>query len=155
MELISKLMKDKSVGNKRYNVPAIMVICPDTYNVVDLNKLFVEKFKVLDKEECPYDVHVQKLFAKHIKPEEQKEMLSTKHPHAKERKVLNLYLGTPNRLLKLLSMGAYDPGKISDRFRHLVIDCRLSKKGFSIFEQKETKQDTLSVVKSCSHGFLR
>jgi len=64
-----------------------MVVCPDTYNVVDLNKLLVEKYKELSgsRPEEPkqkdtggkklpsthkYDIHVTKLFAKHIKPEE-------------------------------------------------------------------------------------
>jgi hypothetical protein len=62
-DLIEGLQKDPKVGTKRYNVPAVLVICADTYNVVDLNKLFVEKYKALlssaeAKAKYPYDVHV-------------------------------------------------------------------------------------------------
>ena len=74
-------------------------MCPDTYNVVDLNKLAVAAFS--NTPEAKYDVHVQKLFAKHIKPEEQAALLAKKHPNAKQKRVLNVYIGTPNRLLKL------------------------------------------------------
>lgn len=65
-----------------------MIITPDTYNVVDLNKLLVEKYKGLSglseqQSNYQYDVKVTKLFAKHIKPEEQVELLSKKHPNGK------------------------------------------------------------------------
>ena len=61
---------------------------PDTYNVVDLNKLMVEKYKNMSGQsesvsDQKYDIHVSKLFAKHIKPEEQAELLAKKHPNAK------------------------------------------------------------------------
>jgi len=61
-------------------------------------------------------------------------MLLKKHPNAKQKRVLNIYIGTPNRLLKLQGMEAYDIGKKSDRFRYMVIDCRYNKKNFSTFE---------------------
>ena len=93
-----------------------------------------------------YDVKVTKLFAKHIKPEEQVDLLSKKHPNGKQKRVLNIYVGTPNRILKLQGMGAFDIGVQSDRFRYFVIDCRLNKKNFSIFENKETKSDLLELI---------
>ena len=79
--LIERLEKEQQQGTKRYNVPTILVITPDTYNVVDLNKLLVEKYKHMSGQEAEYggvpastqhlyDIHVTKLFAKHIKPEE-------------------------------------------------------------------------------------
>ena len=47
-----------------------MIVCPDTYNVVDINKLLVAKFKG-NPDSGKYDVHISgKLFAKHMKPEE-------------------------------------------------------------------------------------
>jgi len=68
--------------------------------------MLVEKYKELSgnkpsEEEHKYDVHIQKLFAKHIKPEEQAKLMEVKHPNAKAKRVLNVYVGTPNRLLKL------------------------------------------------------
>jgi uncharacterized protein YxjI len=46
-KLLDNLLTQDMLGTKRYDVPTIMIICPDTYNVVDLNKLLVEKFKDL------------------------------------------------------------------------------------------------------------
>ena len=135
-----------------------MVVCPDTYNVVDLNKLLVEKYKDLSgakPSEALYDVRVHKLFAKHIKPEEQAEQLGKKHPNAKAKRVLNVYVGTPNRLLKLHTMNAYDLGIQSDRFRYLLIDCRVGPKGYTIFENHETKPDTLELIRSAGEAFQR
>lgn len=102
-----------------------------------------------------YDINVQKLFAKHIKPEEQAELLGKKHHNAKAKRVLNIYIGTANRLLKLSKMKAFDIGIQSDRFRHLIIDCRPSKKNFSIFEIKETKSDTLDLLCLSRTAFMR
>jgi hypothetical protein len=153
------LQHEDNQGTKRYNVPQILVICPDTYNVVDLNKLLVEKYKdfsgLKPDNGAKYDVHIFKLFAKHIKPEEQKETLSQKHPNAKVKRVLNVYVGTPNRLLKLLSMEAFDLGELSDRFRHMIIDCRIGPKGFSIFEGMETRVDTLELLIEANSAFAR
>lgn len=135
------------------------MVCPDTYNVVDINKALVDKFKGLtgkDKQSSEqYDLRIFKLFAKHIKPEEQQEALGQKHPNAKAKRVLAVYVGTPNRLLKLQEMGAFDLGLVSDRFRHLVIDCRLNKKNFSIFECKETRADTLKLIQAANTAFNR
>jgi hypothetical protein len=51
----------------------VLVICPDTYNVVDLNKLVTVLYKDnrgFNESKLKYDINIQKLFAKHIKPEE-------------------------------------------------------------------------------------
>jgi hypothetical protein len=135
-----------------------LIICPDTYNVVDLNKLIVALYKDhrgFTESKLKYDINVQKLFAKHIKPEEQSELLAKKHPNAKAKRVLNIYIGTANRLLKLSKMKAFDLGIQSDRFRHLIIDCRMNKKCFSIFEIKETKSDTMDLLCLSSTAFKR
>ena len=143
-------------------MPTIVVITADTYNVVDLNKLLVEKYKHLsgfpvgtNDPAYGYDIHVQKLFAKHIKPEEQMTLLGNKHPNAKLKRVLNIYIGTPNRLRKLSSMEAFDLGKKSDRFRYMIIDCRLNKKNFSIFETHETRDDTVELVREAKEALQR
>lgn len=71
--LIESLQKESNQGTKKFNVPTIIVVTPDTYNVVDLNKLLVAKYKTVDSQ---YDIRVHKLFAKHIKPEEQEKQLA-------------------------------------------------------------------------------
>jgi len=50
-------------------------------------------------------------------------------------------------------MEAFDLGVISDRFRHLIIDCRIGPKGFSIFEGKETREDTLCLINAANTAF--
>ena len=52
-------------------------------------------------------------------------------------------------------MEAFDLGKKSDRFRHLIIDCRLNKKDFSIFETKETRCDTIELLREAGEAFRR
>lgn len=52
-------------------------------------------------------------------------------------------------------MKAFDMGVESDRFRHLVVDCRINKKGYSIFEQNETKKDTLALLLAAKPAFQR
>jgi hypothetical protein len=52
-------------------------------------------------------------------------------------------------------MEAFDIGIQSDRFRYLVVDCRLNKKNFSIFEQHETRQDTLDLILTANPAFSR
>ena len=77
--LVEELQSVSKIGSKKYSTPSILVICPDTYNVVDLNKLLTEKFKDLEgkkESESKYDIHISKLFAKHIKPEEQAKQLA-------------------------------------------------------------------------------
>ena len=55
--LIESLQKQSNQGTKKYNVPTIIVITADTYNVVDLNKVLVQAYKQLPTD-CQYDVHV-------------------------------------------------------------------------------------------------
>jgi hypothetical protein len=45
--LIESLQKQSNQGTKKYNVPTIIVITADTYNVVDLNKVLVQAYKQL------------------------------------------------------------------------------------------------------------
>ena len=52
-------------------------------------------------------------------------------------------------------MKAFDIGVVSDRFRNLVIDCRLSKKNITIFETRETRNDTLDLLSLCHPAFSR
>ena len=52
-------------------------------------------------------------------------------------------------------MKAYDLGVVSDRFRNIVIDCRVGPKGYSIFEGKETRADTLELIQCATEAFSR
>ena len=114
-------------GLKKYNIPVVLVMTADTLNVVDINRSLVKVYNQEPNPSDKYDARVQKLFARHIKPQEQADALSQKHWNAKEHRVLNVYVGTPNRLVKLAQMGAFDMAK-GDRFRLMVIDGRINKK---------------------------
>ncbi len=40
-----QLQSGDELGSKKYNVPSIMVVTPDTYNVVDIYKALVQIYK--------------------------------------------------------------------------------------------------------------
>jgi len=83
---------------------------------------------------------------------EQAELIGSKHPNFKVKRVLSVYVGTPNRLSKLYSQyNAYD--LTSDRFRYMVIDCRPNQKSYSIFEQNETRDDLLDLIQMTQESF--
>jgi len=116
----------------------------NTLKVVEINRLLVKHYSYGGAGEDPTaqcDVKVHKLFARHIKPHEQADALLLKHPNAKERRVLNVYVGTPGRLAKLAEMQAIKLDK-SDRFRLIIADGSPDKKGMTMFELFETQHDT-------------
>ena len=92
-----------------------------------------------------YDVRVHKLFARHIKPEEQAKWLAKVHPGYETRPCLNVYVGTPGRLAKLLETKAFRMDRC-DTLKLIVLDCRLSKKEQSVFEDNESKKDAMEVL---------
>lgn len=64
-KVISELRVQENQGTKRYNVPQVLVICPDTYNVVDVNKELVAAYKNASgigesgqKSGYKYDIHI-------------------------------------------------------------------------------------------------
>lgn len=46
-------------------------------------------------------------------------------------------------------------GTLSDRFRYLLIDVRPNKKNFTIFENKETRADTMEILNICKEAIQR
>jgi hypothetical protein len=52
-------------------------------------------------------------------------------------------------------MNAFDMGTLSDRFRHLLIDVRPNKKNFTIFENRETRDDTVEILNQCKEAIQR
>ena len=120
---MEELQKEPKCGSKCYNVPNIILLTADTYVVVDLYKELIKKFK--DTRKMKYDVQIQKLFSKHIKPDEQHTLLNQAHRN-KSKDVLNIYVGMPNRVKKLALKESFKLDKSDDRYRYLVIDCRLN-----------------------------
>lgn len=93
---------------KRMSVPQIIVLCHETQSVLDIFKALVNKYR--DTRCLRYDVVVQKLMSKHIKPKEQHAILQADHK-SKKRQVLNVYVGMPNRVKKLALQKSFTVGE--------------------------------------------
>jgi hypothetical protein len=70
-------------------------------------------------------------------------LLSQKHKNNK-KEALNVYVGTANRLKKLALKKSL---LLNDsRLKFMIVDCRVNKKGFTIFEQRESRDDLVDLV---------
>ncbi|CDW89361.1 UNKNOWN [Stylonychia lemnae] len=134
--LVQELRKLK-IFSEKLNNPQIMILTPDTQVVVDLYK---ELKNIYQADTHPIKVRVQKLFAKHITVEEHEKLLNAENKGS----VVNLYIGTPNRVKKLAEKGAMKLKK--SNFKHLVIDSHLNVKNQSLFDIFETRDDTFDLL---------
>ena len=117
-KMINALRLDQVFANS-LNIPQILIVTPDTQGVVDMYK----ELKHLQNVKNPIMVRVQKLFAKHITVEEHEALLNA---DIKKMKVINIYVGTPNRLKKLVERNAIKLKKPT--FKYLVLDSHLNVK---------------------------
>ena len=148
--LVDELEAAENQGTKSHTVPTIMVLTPDNANCMAIAKTLTEAYP-LKNNSLKYLVKVHRLFSKGMRVEEQKAHLKLKN----KEKVLNVYVGVPNRIRKLQSEDVFDIGILSDRFRYMLIDCSLNVKNYSIFEIKETRVDTLELIKLSSTALDR
>ena len=100
--------------------PFLLVVTPSALTAVELVRA-LSKFKEYGT--------VAKLFARHIKVEEQIRVL-------RSQRVL-IGVGTPNRLLKLVQEGALQ----LDRVEGLILDAGKDKSNRSFFDLKEIRTD--------------
>jgi hypothetical protein len=107
----------------------------DTLKVVALYKALVEKYK-------GKEVRIQKLFARHISLKEQQDALA--QPVKDDKRVLNVYVGTPNRIKELAKAGSINLA--SKKFKSIVLDCTLNKKQCTMLETHETRDDCFCVL---------
>ena len=117
-----------------------MVITPDCYFAIDLYK----KVETLDFSRKGYTVKPFKLFSKHMKPKDQFRVLNRVHPKKGSSKLLNMFIGTPNRILKLLEM---DGINLTHQLKYVVLHSKRNKKNFTIFDIKDTRKDLVSLMK--------
>ena len=87
-------------------------------------------------------MRVFKLFSKHIVIEDHEKVLNA--PVAEGKRVLNMYIGTPNRLKKLAESKTIKLNK--PKFRQLLIDTRANSKNQSIFDIHETRDDLFDLI---------
>ena len=86
------------------------------------------------------EVKIQKLFSKHISVEEHQKWLS----HKKPGQYLNIFVGVPNRVKKLIEL---DTIKVSNKaFKTILIDSHLNSKNFTIFDIFETRDDLYDIL---------
>jgi hypothetical protein len=123
-----------------------LVLTQDTLVVTALYKSLRDKYKEATK---GAHVRVHKLFARHIPLKEHQEALNADC----EGKVINVYIGMPNRIKALASAGTIKLG--SKKFKSIIFDCRLNKKNFTMLETNETRDDAFGVLSFAKKSLLR
>lgn len=113
------LFKGENSSNNQKGSPSLLILCSSATRCVELLK----GLKDLSKECKP-----AKLFAKHIKVEEQVKALEG---------YVNIAAGTPNRVKKLMDVGAFGLGRLSV----VVLDMHEDAKGMTLFTVPQVKTD--------------
>jgi len=114
--------------------------------VVDIFKALKDVFT--DNQANLIEVMLWKMFKKHETEEHQEKDLLEEN--FEKKRVINIYIGTPHRLLKLIERGAIE-AKDCRSLRYMIFDCRLNKKTLSLFDIPEVRQDALDVVLQFRH----
>lgn len=149
------LPSNKRLKNwKHSNSPMVLVITISARRAVELMKQLSSEIKL----------PICKLFAKHLKVEEQAELLcngvgGNKNNNSqsngggnnkKKAKYYSLAVGTPNRLLKLLQHMEGEGGSPALRLNHtelIIIDCHTDSKGWNVCTLKDTSSDLMEVLR--------
>ncbi|GBG74704.1 hypothetical protein CBR_g19109 [Chara braunii] len=111
--------------------PAVLIICSSAMRCVDV-------LKALRDSVGKRGPRLAKLFAKHLKVEDQVQQL-------KDR--VDIAAGTPARLQKLVSVGAL----ALDRLRYLILDMHRDEKTFTMFDIREVRDEFWNLYRSCLH----
>ena len=151
------LPSNKRLKNwKHSHSPMVLVITISARRAVELMKQLSSEIKL----------PICKLFAKHMKVEEQAELLcngvgGSKNNNQssssggggnnkKKAKYYSLAVGTPNRLLKLLQHTEGEGGGPALRLNHtelIIIDCHTDSKGWNVCTLKDTSSDLMEVLR--------
>ncbi|KAJ2509343.1 hypothetical protein IWW47_000041 [Coemansia sp. RSA 2052] len=115
----------KSKNKVMHGAPQVLVICSSALRVIDL----VKRLRPVSKR------GVLKLFSRHIKISDQQKTLKTT--------AVDIAVGTPNRILKLLTEDAL---KVN-RLRLVVIDCWQDDKMRVVIDMDDTKKDLFAIWK--------
>ena len=123
------------------------MLTQDTLVVTALYKALRDKFQLPARpakrrkgKKPDAEVHIWKLFARHMPLKEHQDALAVKP----QRPVINIMIGTPNRIRQLAQT---DTIKLSSKkLKTIVFDCKPNQKGFTLFETHETRDDTFGVL---------
>ncbi|KAJ2749988.1 cms1 ribosomal small subunit [Coemansia pectinata] len=113
----------KSKNKVMHGAPQVLVICSSALRVIDL----VKRLRPVSKR------GVLKLFSRHIKISEQIKTLKTT--------AVDIAVGTPNRILKLLT----DDALKVNRLRLVVIDCWQDDKMRVVIDMDDTRKDLFAI----------
>jgi len=149
------LPSNKRLKNwKHSHSPMVLIITISARRAVELMKQLSSEIKL----------PICKLFAKHMKVEEQAELLcngvgGNKNNNQsngggnnkKKAKYYSLAVGTPNRLLKLLQHtegeGGGGPALRLNHTELIIIDCHTDSKGWNVCTLKDTSSDLMEVLR--------
>ena len=150
-------MKEKGLGCKKYNEPNLVIVVPGIEQVEKVYKQLLKKYKKFSgksKSDAEYDIRISKLWGKHLKASDYESILEQKHENRKTKKVLNIYLGAPNRLNILANQKVLKIDQNYENFNYLIIDCSSNAKSdTTVFENNSTREDILEFLIQCKDAF--
>ena len=117
----------KSSRDGKYS-PALVIVCSGAIRCLDVIKQLGEF-----RGEAGKAIRIAKLFARHMKVDQQAEML--KAPTA-------ICVGTPNRILKLVQIGALNVSRTDA----LMLDMHVNDKGVNVMTMPDTAEDVLKLL---------
>lgn len=142
-----KLMRKKyrETLTQSFSVPHILILEMGCYSVISA---FGQLKTLLNKPEFRRDgdvvVKLHQVFAKHKKLEMQ---ASEFRQTAKGRRVVNVIVGTPNRICRLIECKALDPTGL----KYLILDCTPNAKKQTLLDYRESHRDVFELL---SKGLL-
>jgi hypothetical protein len=122
-----KCLHPKNYDNEEKGCPKVLVICSGARRAADVIKVMSKELK------CK----IGKLFAKHFKVEEQVTFLAENYCH--------VAVGTPNRLSKLVELGALSLSKV----RLVMVDMAKNEKKYTVLTMPLVKDDFFVFMSSC------
>ena len=137
-EKYRELHKVKSKCKSRKASVAVLVVCPGAVRATDVIRAFKPTLKY---------GKISKLFAKHMKIEEQEEFI--------QKNIVEIAVGTPNRILKFMQ----DQPSMFAHLDLIIMDSFIDVKNRSTFDMPECRKDfidMLSLIKNrgkCSPKF--
>ncbi|KAE8985516.1 hypothetical protein PR003_g23256 [Phytophthora rubi] len=123
-QLLPSFKKDfVGKGKRRDKSPYFLILCSSALRCVDVIKHLT-----------PFKCRVAKLFAKHLKVDEQAKQLANMY--------LPIAVGTPARVKKLLEMGALSLKHTT----HVIFDMEKDKKQLTVLELKDTATEMMDLL---------
>lgn len=153
--LVENLQLQDDIGYKKYSRPHIVIMMHDVQVVEKTYQSLLKAFKKFSGKsphDKKYDIRLSKLYFKHISNNsEYANILQQKHAN-KDKRVLNIYIGTPSRFSKLMD------GVIETKLmQHFVIDVTPvgKQKTTTIFEVTQTRDDLYDSIVSLKDRIIK